>query len=201
RTDCATSLVLIRAQPAQWAQNPNRQLRVFVRILNTSGAAIQLPVRLYLPATGTTVDVPAGTPGSKVVPLNADSTDAGGGKIWFLGGTSILAVGDSTSLDTLGFNVQSPVDQARWQFQATATSADTAAPPLPDNWVPSADSSLTVAVSPNRQTLVYRTLATVEFSQSATGSQVQGLLTKYGAAVVGGLPWGPRGIYVLEFPD
>ncbi|MDX2121692.1 MAG: S8 family serine peptidase, partial [Gemmatimonadota bacterium] len=202
RTDCATSLVLIRAQPAQWAQSPNRQLRVFVRILNTSGAAIQLPVRLYLSPTGTTVDVPSGTPGSKVVPLNADSTDAGGGKIWFLGGTSVLAVGDSTALDTLGFNVQSPVDQARWQFQATAMSSDTAPPTLPENWVPSQDSANTIAIDVARKVVVRRDVFTVEFSIAATGTQIQALLSKYQATVIGGLPeFGPRGTYVIQIPD
>lgn len=200
RTDCAASLVLIRAQPAQWAQSPNRQLRVFVRILNTSGGAIQLPVRLYLPTTGTTVDVPAGTPASKVVPLNADSTDAGGGKIWFLGGTSVLAVGDSTALDTLGFNVQSPVDQARWQFQATAMSADTARPPIPPTSWPV---SPLVAASPaDTANVYYRNVIGLLFDDSTAASAISLVLVKYQAVVIGGspLPAG-TGEYYVELPD
>lgn len=202
RSDCATSLVLIRAQPAEWAQNPHRKLRFFVRILNTSGAAIQLPVRLYLPATGTTVEVPAGTPASKVVPLNADSTDAGGGKIWFLGGTSVLGVGDSTVLDTLGFNVQSPVDQARWQFQATAGVVDSSPPAVPKSiaWPVNAPPTL---LSPSDSGFrYYRNVFGLAFDPGVSGTTVMSFLGEYAASIIGGLGANTESpMYIIQVPD
>jgi hypothetical protein len=203
RTTCSTTgLVLIRGQAATWAQSPNRRLTLFVRLLNKSGQTLQMPVRLYLPSTGITVVAPVGTPASKVVPLTPDSVEAGGGKIWFVGGTGTLAANDSTVQDTIRVNVQSPVTQARFSFRAQAAVFDTAPPPLPSDWIPPADSTFTVAEGSTRQALTYRTLLAVEFTPSASGSAIKSLLTRYSATVVGGIlsPF-TRGSYVLQVPD
>jgi len=199
RTTCPSGLVVIRGPAATWSQSQNRRLRLFVRILNKSGQTIQLPVRLYLPSNGTTVITPAGTSPSKVVAITPDSSEAGGGRIWFIGGTATLAANDSTILDTLTFNVKSPVTEARFQFQATASSVDTVRPPIPDvTSVP--DDSTHVITDPNNPSLIYyRTYVHVLFTSAASGTQIQGLITKYGATVVGGIPW--LGEYTLQVPD
>ncbi|MBK9066776.1 MAG: S8 family serine peptidase [Gemmatimonadetes bacterium] len=199
--ECPSGLLLTRSQPATWVQTPNRRLRLFVRFRNLTGQAVQLPVRLYLPATGTTVVLPAGTPPSKVVAYQPDSSEAGGGRVWFVGGSSVLAAGDSTAEDTLTFQVQSPVTKARWQFQATVEVNDTTTPVLPSTWVPLEDSSFTAPVSSAREALVYRKLVSVEFLPTTTGTIIRAFMTKYGAVVAGGFPWGPRGSYVFEVPD
>ena len=199
--ECPSGLLLTRSQPATWVQTPNRRLRLLVRFRNLTGQAVQLPVRLYLPATGTTVVLPAGTPPSKVVAYQPDSSEAGGGRVWFIGGSSVLAAGDSTAEDTLTFQVQSPVTKARWQFQATVEVNDTTTPALPSTWVPLEDSSFTAPVSSAREALIYRKLVSVEFLPTTTGTIIRAFIAKYGAVVAGGFPWGPRGSYVFEVPD
>ncbi|MEO8635739.1 MAG: S8 family serine peptidase [Gemmatimonadales bacterium] len=199
RTTCTTKLVLIRGQAATWAQNPSRRLILYVRLLNKSGQTLQLPVRLYLPATGITVVAPAGTPASKVVPLLPDSTDASGGKIWFVGGTGTLAANDSTGQDTIKVNVMSPVMQARLQFQASALAGNTSRPPIPNTTIVPDDSTYTVADANNLGLIYYRRYVHVLFLNSATGPQVQTFISKYSGTIVGGIP--TLGEYTLRIAD
>ena len=199
RTTCTTKLVLIRGQVAMWAQSPNRRLTLFVRLLNKSGQTLQMPVRLYLPSTGITVVAPAGTPASKVVPLNPDSTEASGGRIWFVGGTGTLAANDSTVQDTIKVNVMSPVTQARFSFQASADVADTSAPVIPNSTVFPDDSLHTVANPADPGLIYYRTIADVIFLPTTSGIVIRAFLAKYNATVVAGIP--NIGVYTIQFPD
>ncbi|MBK7351827.1 MAG: S8 family serine peptidase [Gemmatimonadetes bacterium] len=198
--ECPSGLVLTRSQPATWVQTPNRRLRLLVRLRNLTGQAVQLPVRLYLPATGTTVVLPAGTPPSKVVAYQPDSSEAGGGRVWFIGGSSVLAAGDSTAEDTLTFQVQSPVTKARWQFQATASAVAGGGPvpALPPDSIPSwvlADSS----IDGNGYT---KRLLEVLFLASAPQAERQSALQSVGGTVVGGLPMSDGdGYYLVQLPD
>jgi len=182
RTSCTTGTVVIRGPAATWAQNPSRRLRLFVRILNKSGQTLQLPVRVFLPSTGTVVIAPSGTSATKVVALNADSSQAGGGKIWFTGGTGSLIPNDSTSLDTLEFNVQSPVTQARFTFQPTANTASV--PAIPPDGVPAwfyDDSSYT-----NNGLGFQKRVIGVKFRSGATQSERQAAVDAVGGSVIGG---------------
>ena len=201
RTSCTTKLVLIRGQAAVWAQNPNRRLYLFVRLLNKSGQTLQMPVRLYLPSTGTTVIAPSGTPASKVVAVTPDSSEAGGGRIWFIGGTGTLAANDSTPQDTIKVNVMSPATQARFQFTATAQMSG-GLPPVPaaTNWA-----SLTPLLTtfPGDTTYKYRrNMLGVEFDSAAAASSYNNVLSKYSGTLVGGIGGGySHPYYVIQFPD
>jgi|GEM_PF-3471848 len=203
RATCTTKLVLIRGQAATWAQSPNRRLTLFVRLLNKSGQTLQMPVRLYLPSTGITVLAPSGTPASKVVPLGPDSAEAGGGKIWFVGGTGTLAANDSTVQDTIRVNVMSPVTQARLQFQASASGA-TPLPPVPSsvNW-PLANPL--IAVFPADTSYhYYRNVIGVQFDTTAPNAGIlfSNLLSKYSGTILGGIGQGMKlQMYVLQVQD
>ncbi len=200
RTTCgAAGLVLIRGQAATWAQSPNRRLTLFVRLLNKSGQTLQMPVRLYLPSTGITVVAPAGTPASKVVPLNPDSVEAGGGKIWFVGGTGTLAANDSTVQDTIRVNVMSPVTQARFSFQASALVAGGPLPPIPNSFAVPDDSLLTIRDPVDTAFVYFRTMAELQLKPGTTGSQFTAMLQKYQAAIVGGNTF--ISTYIVRYPD
>ncbi|MBK7923319.1 MAG: S8 family serine peptidase [Gemmatimonadetes bacterium] len=196
--ECPSGLVLTRSQPATWVQTPNRRLRLLVRLRNLTGQAVQLPVRLYLPATGTTVVLPAGTPPSKVVAYQPDSSEAGGGRVWFVGGSSVLAAGDSTAEDTLTFQVQSPVTKARWQFQATAQLPGR--PTIPTTIWPS--SPLQAPSPQDTANVYYRDVVGVLFDDSTSAQTVSAVLGKYHGTVIGGsaLPSG-TGEYYVQVPD
>ncbi|MDZ4864140.1 MAG: S8 family serine peptidase [Gemmatimonadota bacterium] len=200
RTTCTTKLVLIRGQAATWAQSPNRRLTLFVRLLNKSGQTLQLPVRLYLPSTGIRVVAPAGTPASKVVPLTPDSVEAGGGKIWFIGGTGTLAANDSTVQDTIKVNVMSPVTQARFQFTATANTASAGGPvpALP----PDSTAAWVLADSSIDTTGFTKNLLVVLFQSTATQADRQAAISMVGGVVVGGLPMTTGdGYYLVQIAD
>ena len=205
RTTCTTKLVLIRGVAAQWQQSPSRRLRLFVRLLNKSGQTLQLPVRLYLPSTGTTVIAPAGTPASKVVAVTPDSSEVGGGRIWFIGGTGTLAANDSTVQDTVQFNVMSPVTQARFQFTATANTASTGGPvpALPPDSVPTAVWQALHAPmnleGPSQQypAAIPRTLILVTFKENTSLVSKQAAIDAISGQVVGGNPIGNGGIYYV----
>lgn len=208
RTTCTTKLVLIRGQAATWAQNPNRRLRLFVRLLNKSGQTLQLPVRLYLAPTGTTVVAPAGTPASKVVPLLFDSTDASGGTIWFIGGTGTLAANDSTAQDTLGFNVQSPVTQARLQFQASAQTQSATVPAVAPDSTPSAvwasihASGNLVQSDPRWAGPFPRNVLSVQFRGGTTQALRQSAIDLISGTVIGGTRIGQdEGYYYVQIVD
>ncbi len=81
------------------------------------------------------------------------------------------------------------------------TGVDTSTPLLPNDWHPSTDSTLTVGIGPYRGVLIYRTFVDVEFTLSADGPAIRAFMGKYGATIAGGLPMGPRGVYVFEIPD
>ncbi len=185
RATCSTTgLVIIKGPAATWAQSPNRRLSLFIRILNKSTTPIQLPVRLFLPTSGTTVIAPAGTPASKVVAQNPDSSLAGG-KLWLIGGTATLAAGDSTVLDTVRFTVQSPVTQAKFAFQATANSAGGPPVPLqPPDTVPAwfhDDTSYANGGNGNLKRVV-----SVLFRVGATQAERQAAIDATGGVIIGG---------------
>ena len=194
---------------ATWAQSPNRRLTLFVRLLNKSGQTLQMPVRLYLPSTGITVVAPSGTPASKVVPLTPDSTEAGGGKIWFIGGTGTLAANDSTVQDTIKVNVMSPVTQARFQFTATANTASVGGPvpALPPDSVPSAvwaalhAPANMVASAPWNPAPFARNLVLVTFKENTPQASKQAAIDAIGGQVVGGNRSGNGGIYYVTIVD
>lgn len=200
KTTCGNGLTIIRGNTPVWSQANGRKLSLRIRILNREAVAIQLPVRLFLPASGTTVLVPAGTPASKVVALNADSTPVGGGKVWMVGGTGVLAVGDSTVLDTIQFNVQSPVTQARFAFVISATMPPPLVPIIPPDSQPAwfkDDSSYTDAGAGYLKRVV-----TVLFQPGATQSQRQAAVNAVNGSVIGGLPIsGGEGYYDLLIQD
>lgn len=199
RTTCISGLVVIKGPNATWAQNPNRRLQLFVRVLNKGTEAIQLPVRLYLPSTGTTVTAPSGTPSSKVVAVTPDSSEAGGGRIWFIGGSGVLAVNDSTRLDTLAFNVQSPATAATFQFLASAATFSGAPggwPKVRDSF-PTLDTSRTIVMTGDTARY-YRTEALVRFANGTNDAAKQAILTGVGATVIAATPAG--GIFI-RFPD
>ncbi|MEO8637019.1 MAG: S8 family serine peptidase [Gemmatimonadales bacterium] len=203
RTTCTTKLVLIRGQAATWAQNPSRRLILYLRLLNKSGQTLQMPVRLYLPATGITVTAPAGTPASKVVPQLPDSVDASGGKIWFIGGSGTLAANDSTGQDSIRVNVMSPVTQARLQFQATAAGA-TPLPPVPSsvNW-PLAN-PLIALFPADTSYHYYRNVIGVQFDTTVPNAGIlfSNLLSKYSGTILGGIGQGMQlQMYVLQVQD
>lgn len=205
--ECPGGLRLIRSQPATWAQTPNRRLRLFVRITNLTGQAVQLPVRLYLPANGTTVVLPAGTPPSKVVAYQPDSSEAGGGRVWFIGGTSVLAAGDSTAEDTLTFQVQSPVTKARFQFQATAATNAVVPPAAPESvstaiWVAMHASSNMVVGDPRFGMPFPRNTLTVQFHGGVSQALRQAAIAAVGGTVVGGTRIGEdEGYYYVQIQD
>ncbi|MBK7351826.1 MAG: S8 family serine peptidase [Gemmatimonadetes bacterium] len=203
--ECPSGLLLARSQPATWAQTPNRRLRLFVRFRNLTGQAVQLPVRLYLPATGTTVVLPAGTPPSKVVAYQPDSSEAGGGRVWFVGGSSVLAAGDSTAEDTLTFQVQSPVTKARWQFQATVASVGSGSgvPALPPDSISSATwlalhDTLNLEPASAAYPIPFpRNLILVTFRENTPLGEKQAAIDAIGGQVVGGNPIGNGGVYYV----
>jgi hypothetical protein len=197
RAACTSKLVVIRQEAAQWAQSPNRRLRLRVRILNRSGQVLQLPIRLYLPASGTTVLAPTGQPASKVVAVEADSSEAGGGRIWFIGGAGTIAANDSTVNDTLMFNVQSPVTQARFQFQASAATVAFGGWPILYGTYPVLDTSRIVAL-PGDTTTYFRTNAELRFAPGTSDSAKQAILTSVGATVIG---VESSGVFFIQFPD
>ncbi len=203
RTTCgAAGLVLIRGQAATWAQSPNRRLTLYVRLLNTSGQTLQLPVRLYLPPTGITVVAPSGTPASKVVPLGPDSVEAGGGKIWFVGGSGTLAANDSTVQDTIRVNVMSPVTQVRFQFQASAQTQSIGLPPVPTSMNLPSDSTFTLLYSGANGSRYYRRIVGVVFDDTTSGAKILQVLQQFGATITGGLPnEAAHGAYVITIPD
>ena len=203
--ECPSGLVLTRSQPATWVQTPNRRLRLLVRFRNLTGQAVQLPVRLYLPATGTTVVLPAGTPPSKVVAYQPDSSEAGGGRVWFVGGSSVLAAGDSTAEDTLTFQVQSPVTKARWQFQATVASVGSGSgvPALPPDSISSATwlalhDTLNLEPASAAYPIPFpRNLILVTLRENTPLGEKQAAIDAIGGQVVGGNPIGNGGVYYV----
>ena len=197
--ECPSGLVLTRSQPATWVQTPNRRLRLFVRFRNLTGQAVQLPVRLYLPASGTTVVLPAGTPPGKVVAYQPDSSEAGGGRVWFIGGSSVLAAGDSTAEDTLTFQVQSPVTKARWQFQATAEVADTGRPPIPVSPRYTFDTLMVVQPPGDTATRYLRDVLVISFDDTTSGATINALLQHFGAVIIAGSQ--PAQEYYVRIPD
>ncbi len=202
-SSCTTNLVLIKGTNAKWSSS-TRKLSLFVKLTNKSGGSLQLPVRLYLPSTGTTVLTPAGTPASTVVAQNPDSSEVAGGRIWFIGGTGTLANNGSTGQDTVAFTVQAPTSQARLSFVATANSAGGGGglPPLPTsvNWP---QTNLALAPLPSNPTAkMRRNVFGLEFAPSMTAASYNSLLVRYGGVLIGGIGSGtPYHYYVIQFPD
>ena len=198
---CTTNLVLIKGSTPKWAGS-TRKLSLFVKLTNNSGGSLQLPIRLYLPATGVTVLTPAGTPASTVVALNPDSSEAGGGRVWFTGGTGTLSNKASTVLDTLLFTLASPASQVRLSFVATANTSGGSGnpPPLPNSTADVPDDSLHIVYAPGDTVAqYYRTIASVTFSDVATAQQISAVLTKYAAQVVGGATL--DNTYIIQYAD
>ncbi len=202
-SSCTTHLVLIKGTNARWSSS-TRKLSLFVKLTNRSGGTLQLPVRLYLPTIGTIVLTPAGTPASTVVAQNPDSSEVGGGRIWFIGGTGTLANNGSTVQDTVAFMVQSPTSQARLSFVATASSAGGGGglPPLPTS-VSWPQTNLALAALPlDTSTKEYRNVIGLQFSATMTGAAYNSLLARYGGVLIGGIGGGtPYLYYIIQFPD
>jgi len=197
RNTCTSGLVVIRGPAASWAQKPSRRLRLFVRVLNKGGQSVQLPVRVLLPPTGIKVLAPSGTPSTKIVSVTSDSSLTGG-SLWLIGGSGVLAANDSSKLDTLSFNVQSPATSGQLTFQATAQSSGSTVPALPPNLIPAwvlADSSI--------DSLGYtKGVINVLFKPGTTQAERQSAITLIGGTVVGGLPSSTGdGYYIVAVPD
>jgi hypothetical protein len=196
-SSCTTKLVLIKGSTPKWAGS-TRKLSLFIKLTNKSGRTLQLPVRLYLPATGVTVLTPSGTPSSTVVALNPDSSEAGGGRVWFTGGTGTLANNSPTVLDTLLFTLASPASQVRFSFVATANSAGGGSSwPIFTSTTPDLDTTRTV-VLPGGDYVYYRTDVYLRFRNGVTDSQKAAAMTNAGATILGATK---AGNYFVRFPD
>ncbi len=119
--------------------------------------------------------------------------------MWLIGGSGTLAVGDSTVLDTLQFNVQSPVTQTRFSFVASATTPPTfTVPALPPDSIPSwvlADTS----IDNNRYT---KRVIDVLFKSTATQADRQAAIDLVGGTIIGGLPDETGdGYYIVQIAD
>lgn len=210
RATCGSGLTVIKGNTPVWSQANGRKLSLRIRILNRDAVPVQLPIRLFLPANGTTVIAPAGTPASKVIALNADSTPGTGGKVWLIGVSGTLAVGDSTVLDTIQFNVQSPVTQARFSFVVSATAVPSnPVPATPPDSVPAAiwaalHAPSNLAPSAPLQGISFpfpRNLIQIRFADNATQASRQAAVDLIHGQVVGGLPISEAGDYFVTIQD
>lgn len=198
RASCAGGYVVIRSANATWSQSGGRTLTLKLRILNRSGGAVPLPVRVTLPKTGIVVLTPAGTPSSKVQATNADSVLPDSSRLWRFGTTGQLAANDSTAAKTLTFNVQSPATKIRLTFATPTTTSGV--PALPPDSLPAwvqADSSLDPVSHATKNIVV------VLFKPGTSQAQRQTAIDSIHGRVVGGLPEiaGGDGVYYVFVQD
>ncbi len=181
--NCGAGLVLINVSGVRWQEASNRLLTISLRVLNTSGQAVQLPLRLELPVEGKSVLVPPNQPSSKIVPLNMDSTLANDRKLWLVGGTGTLAAGDSTAERSLDFRIEAPVAQGLLWFVSAGEEIATVPMQAPDT-VPAwfrHDSSHVGGM--------LKRIVVVRFRTGASQSERQAAVNLVGGTVVGG--WRP----------
>lgn len=122
-TSCRNGIKLISAGLMTWDGPARRILRIPVRYLNLAGIAIKLPITVGLPVDGKIPLAPPRTRPSTIDVVNADSTEPGGRAIWRIGGTGVLAPGDTTPADTLVFSIHPPLAQARLVFDHEAEAS------------------------------------------------------------------------------
>jgi len=79
------------------------------------------------------------------------------------------------------------------------TPEDTARPAIPRTFVRPADSTRLVRSRVDTATLYYRDILEILFDSAASGPVVRSVLSRYGAAIIGGRPL--RGTHVVQLPD
>jgi hypothetical protein len=116
-----------------------------------------------------------------------------------VGGTGALAANDSTVQDTIRVNVMSPVTQARFQFQATVSTYNPVAPPIPNNMKYSYDSTIVVTRPGDTISVFFRNIFSVRFDDTTSGATINSFFSRYQATIIGGST--AAGHYYIRVPD
>src|SRR5690606_7571181 len=183
--------------------------RVSLRVAwrNNTGSALVGSRRLILAPDSGIVLQPVSSYGTDPVAVNHDGTVAGGHP---LAGAAFWTVGRGTTPngaltpDTV-VTVDVPVGTGHFllRFGGDSLAPPVGRPPVPDGtWAPD-DSTLAVENTDSYgYTTVFRMFVGIDFSSTATPSEVRAALASHDAVVVGGLKslMGP-GSYVVQVPD
>ena len=91
--------------------------------------------------------------------------------------------------------------QCKSTWQPKPEQADTSRPPVPPHFRPSNDTTLTVERpgTARSELLYYRTMVRLIFHDTTTGAVIRGLLRRYSATVIGGMPTAAE--YLVQVPD
>ena len=193
---CTVGLVVINSAATSTWNGTTRTLTLEIKVVNTSGRPVDLPVRLEVPADGKMVLLPAGTSADSLVPLNTDSTLANDRKLWLFGETGTLAPGDATDGRFLRFQVKAPVTKGWFWFMTTGEAISAVPAVAPDSsptWL-AADSAFTNEIA--------KSALVVKFTPNATVADKSAALDSVGGVVVGGDPGfgGSDGPYIVWVP-
>jgi hypothetical protein len=210
----ASPFKIVSGGPMTWKQNPNRLLKIPVRILNQDGISdppYYVP-RIVLSPDAKVVSNPAGTSPTTMVPLNADSTRADGTAVWLMSLPDSFVVelpgafppGATTHSRTLEFTINSPTIAGVFEFNLFGERfevADTTRPAVPDSTVwPS--SPLLIAPPQDTSYRYYRNVFEVSFHDSTSGSGVRNFLSHFSATIIGGsFQSSPNPFYRVQIGD
>lgn len=188
---CASSPVVIEPGDApvwNYQHNPNRRLRVPVRIRNQDAGAIGWP-RVTLSPSGKTVLAPVGGLPSTMLPHDADSVRLDGTAVWRLAPASGGAVpetlesGTATASRMLVFRIDPPTTEGAFEFnilyEQDTLSFPAVAPDSTPAWFQ--DDSSWAATGMLRRVLM------VNFEDGSSLAARKAAMDSIGGVVVGGL--------------
>jgi hypothetical protein len=198
RSTCGSGLVLIPAGAPTRGGPGKRSVSIPVRLLNASDYTIQTPAALVLAPGGRVVLNPAGEPGSKLLPQNADSVRAGTGEwVWLVGAGAAVPVGDSTAVRTLVIRLDSPVTRGGVAFTPEAVQVTAAGWVLLTSTSPAIDTTKVVQ-QPGTSMEMYRTALIIGFDPSLSDQVKGAFFVEHGLTVLGVTSFG---WYYVSFPD
>jgi hypothetical protein len=192
-------LALVRTLVFSWSEANGRTLTMPLRIINQGTLPLHLPIRMILAISGKTVMLPAETSSSTMVPQNQDSTRTDGTTVWLVGGTGTVAAGDSTSVRTILFRIDSPVTKGRLLFTINAETADLV-PLVPPDSEPAWFANDSSYLDSGRGLL--KSVLLVRFDPAASQAERQVAIDSVVGTVIGGVRFGASdGFYEIAVPN
>jgi hypothetical protein len=195
--------------PMEWKKNPNRRLKVQVRVVNQDSVSFPsyFVPRLVLSPGDKTVLNPAGTSPVTIVPVNPDSTRPDGTAVWLLQFPDTILVappgafppGVPTNSRTLEFQINAPTVEGRFDFSIVGERFEVeddfpaVAPDTTPQWIYH-DTSFTAGGDLKR-------ILDVEFDD-VSASIKKAAVDSVGGTVIGGsrpMP-GHQGFYLIHVP-